>query len=114
MSETLWIPAMVPPDPPIRIRSCPFDGGPGVLKCQEPPPDELTTEYGRLVEAYVWCHECGVKGPVVDARIDATAEKWGVMTRAVELWNQRDSEDRAEDPEGRDLFPRADGRDTPR
>lgn len=111
MTETLLTSSTVPPAKPIIKAPCPFDGGPAAVSHTR--RGESIPEDGVVVDAYVWCHECGARGPRVEAFICDRAELWGLMTRAVELWNQRDERNIHLQTAELNLFPRPDGYDSP-
>lgn len=72
----------------IDLAPCPF--------CEGPP-----VPHGDHQEAYVFCHECGARGPIADLLLfqegdllflDVTAEHMEQM--AMRLWNDRNSRHR--------------------
>ncbi|MCH8506464.1 MAG: Lar family restriction alleviation protein [Ectothiorhodospiraceae bacterium] len=90
-------------NPPVKISPCPFCEGPPVIVEKGDP---------EWKEAFVFCHECGARGP--------TAEEFDVFTgrevddvcaEATSLWNTRDSRHRdlyeAGDAERLNQYPRS-------
>lgn len=116
MTERLDFPSADPPARPIDLGPCPFCEGPPVLSCHHEPAQGV--EDGINASGWVWCHECGAKGPHAEAMIFDMREMWGVKTRAAEIWNVRDARHRgmydAGTAGGLHTYPRVDGRDVPR
>jgi hypothetical protein len=74
-------------EPPVPLLPCPFDGGPAILELEIDGRFSEKDEIGS-VTAYVWCHECGARGPHADGLAydnDDTAE---VNKGASEAWNK--------------------------
>jgi hypothetical protein len=103
----------------MKLRPCPFCEGPPVpivvrgIGGGEFPDAELDTDDGLYVKAYVFCHECGAKGPSVeDFGVFARADCNKLERQAVMLWQDRHIKNRplynAGDMEGLNEYPRED------
>lgn len=104
------------PEGKIEMVPCPFCEGPpvpiatnaiagGVVR-----DEDLPAEDGLSVEAYVFCHECGAQGPMVDG-LALDKEDCDRMTReAAEAWNLRNARHRdlfdAGERDGLNVYPR--------
>lgn len=92
--------------PPVPIVVRAFNGG-GCF-----PDSELEGEDGLDIKAFVFCHECGAKGPAVDERAYSRADCDEWERQAVARWQERGAKNRelydAGEPEGLNEFPRAD------
>lgn len=104
---------------PVAIQACPFCGGP-------PKPVVIDTEYpyaeavekddygddGSLVDAYVFCHECGSQGPTHEAVLYERGDYHLALVGAVANWQARDARHatlyQASAADGLNLFPRVD------
>ncbi|MCG6540192.1 Lar family restriction alleviation protein [Pseudomonas sp. KSR10] len=108
----------------ITMAPCPFCEGPPCVIAKDymtgkevefdRPLDEYSEEN---YSAYVWCHECGAQGPVIDSCTLGIFEGlhdltvMAVARIAVERWNERGSKARAcydgGAKDGLNLFPRS-------
>lgn len=82
------------------ILPCVYCGGPGVASAFNAiggrlQPEGAPMRSGVSYEAYVWCHECGARGPLIEADALAVFERRDVESLAelkalaVERWNAR-------------------------
>jgi hypothetical protein len=96
---------------PVKLTACPF--------CEGPPVPFATSERfgfafeadGSMVDAYVFCHECGAQGPSVEGLCWDDEDVAPLIDRAVLLWETKNNRHRelydAGDAEGLNLHPRA-------
>lgn len=73
-------------EPPIAIGRCPFDSGPPLLEIEINAEGAGAGEIG-VVDAYVWCHECGARGPRRDTYAFDDSDVTEVMLAACKAWN---------------------------
>lgn len=102
----------------IYLVPCPFCSGPPVPIVSRfggggvAPVKKDYGANGMMVEAFVFCHECGAQGPSADALIYERVEYLEVRQKAIQLWQQRDTRHSdlfaAGAREGLNLFPRPD------
>ncbi|MGL5526437.1 MAG: Lar family restriction alleviation protein [Aeromonas veronii] len=78
------------------INPCPFCAGVGVAFTRDDKTGGpfsaaslAASEDGVFVTAFVFCHECGAKGPPVDDLIYLAEEVPTLESEAVRLWNGR-------------------------
>lgn len=74
-------------EPVTPLLRCPFDGGPPILEL------EFNREFARpdeigVVDAYVWCHECGARGPHCDTYAFDDSDLREVNRAASLAWNK--------------------------
>lgn len=96
---------------PVKLTPCPF--------CEGPPVPFATSECagfafdsdGSMVDAHVFCHECGAKGPSVEDLCFDDGDVTPLIDRAVLLWETKNNRNRdlydAGEAEGLNLHPRA-------
>lgn len=109
----------------IKLAPCPFCEGPpcvvhkdwvsGADVALDRPQNE---DFDEAYEAYIWCHECGAQGPIINSCSLGTFEQIydlrvvDVARIAAERWNERHNKARpcyeAGEEEGLNLFPRND------
>lgn len=101
----------------LKLPPCPF--------CEGPPSPtvanglypygaaDLQPEYGDdglIVDAYVFCHECGAAGPKHEETIFDAAGYYAADGEGVRLWIERTNKNRglydSGAPEGLNLYPR--------
>lgn len=92
------------PPCPIVVRT--FNGG-GCF-----PDSELAGENGLDIKAYVFCHECGAKGPALDDVAFSREECNDLEALAVDMWQSRTAKHRnlydGGERDGLNEYPRAD------
>lgn len=105
---------------PIKLIPCPFCGGPPVPFVENymgkgPAPEQADYgDEGLLVEAHVWCHECGAKGPHTKTKLIYSFEDYLEIEReGVDLWQAHGSTRNIDcyqggEAEGLSLYPRPD------
>ncbi|GLU37135.1 hypothetical protein [Pseudomonas sp. NBRC 100443] len=103
----------------VQLKPCSFCGGPPVPFVQladrgfgAAPRLDSYGDDGLSVEAFVFCHECGARGPIHEDDIfDASDYDWA-LEAGVDLWQNRDERHAqlylAGEAEGLNLFPRPD------
>lgn len=85
---------------PITLSPCPFCEGPPVPVVVRGvgggtfPDAELEGDDGVYAKAYVFCHECGADGPVVDDIVFSRDDCNRLGRKAVDLWQGRDNRNR--------------------
>jgi hypothetical protein len=103
----------------VDLLPCPF--------CQGPPVACDTTQRGdwegygagegQLVEAFIFCHECGAQGPTCEDLCAIPDEVADLKRQSALAWNQRDARHRglfeANASKQLNVYPRADGWDNP-
>jgi len=103
----------------MKLSPCPFCEGPPapiVVRVLNGggcfPDSELAGDDGLFVKAYVFCHECGAKGPAVDDVAYSRAECDDLEHQAANLWQERTAKNRnlydAGESSGLNEYPRAD------
>lgn len=104
---------------PLVLSPCPFCGGPPVPVVINGhfPAGEMIAELedygadGLLVEAYVFCHECGAKGEKYEECIYDRQDYAQALAEGVAKWQARDSRHEKlylfSASRGLNLFPRA-------
>lgn len=97
----------------MKLSPCPFCQGPPVpfassMRHGFKFSDE--TGDGVIVDAYVFCHECGAQGPHMDAFLYEPEEVPELVERAVAAWQERCAKHRglydAGDTKGLNEYPR--------
>jgi hypothetical protein len=84
----------------VKLLPCPFCEGPPVLFRRDTVSREIVyrpfppSDSGDLIEARIFCHECGAQSPRVDALIREDDELDALELAAVAAWNQRDARHR--------------------
>lgn len=103
-------------DEPVKVSPCPF--------CEGPPVPFATSHVigfsfkpdGSMVDAHVFCHECGAEGPKVEDLCWDEEDVAPLIDRAVLLWETKNNRHRclydAGDAEGLNLHPRQSTGDT--
>ncbi|OZY31076.1 Lar family restriction alleviation protein [Pseudomonas lundensis] len=102
----------------VVLSACPFCGGPPVpIVIDTEPPYVAAVEladYGHdgvLVDAYVFCHECGSQGPTHEAVLYERGDYHLALAGAVANWQSRDARHavlyQASAAGGLNLFPRS-------
>ncbi|WP_339023771.1 Lar family restriction alleviation protein [Aeromonas salmonicida] len=78
------------------ITPCPFCAGVGVAFTRDDQTGGpfnaaslAASEEGVCVTAFVFCHECGAKGPPVEDEIYIAEQVPQLEAKAVRLWNGR-------------------------
>lgn len=105
----------------MKLNPCPFCEGPPcpiVVRALKGggcfPDSELEGDDGLYIKAYVFCHECGAKGPALDDVAFSRAECNDLEALAVDMWQQRTAKHRdlydAGEPDGLNEYPRTDER----
>ena len=106
---------------PIRLLPCPFCEGPPCVIVQNEAPNlgqaTLLQDYGddgKLVIAFVFCHECGASCEEEDCDIYTASDYADAERRACERWNRRDARHRSMydggAADGLNLYPRPNAR----
>jgi hypothetical protein len=74
---------------PVKMLPCPFCEGPPVAFSTADRSGFVLEDDGSMVDAYVFCHECGAQGPNVDGLIFEMDEVRDLKDQAVKLWQER-------------------------
>lgn len=110
---------------PIKMAPCPFCEGPPciiarnwITRVEVFEEHRQNEDFDEAYEAYVWCHDCGAQGPMINTCALGTFENIydlevsDVMRIAVEHWNNRHARARpcydAGEQKGLNIWPRPD------
>lgn len=104
---------------PVTLIRCPFCSGPPAPVHHErdiPADPARSTSAFKLIEAYVFCHECGAQSPKADGFADDAEEAAeilpAIMRRAILFWQTRNERHKdlyeANAKHGNNLYPRPD------
>jgi len=102
---------------PVVLSPCPFCAGPPVAvvidtehPCAQAAEIDDYGDDGSLVDAYVFCHECGSQGPTHEAVLYERGDYHLALAGAVANWQARDVRHAAlyqlSAADGLNLFPR--------
>lgn len=94
LNTALQIPTAKTPEP---LAACPFCSGPPVLFVRHHPSCEPYHAEGfagltipLCLDAYVYCHECGVETPPITEDVICAIEYQALLRSARQAWNVRD------------------------
>jgi hypothetical protein len=89
-----------------ELLPCPFCEGPpvpivqrtlspgGAAPLKDDYEDEDPELGGLMVKAFVFCHECGARGPYFDPVIETRADYYAAEAEGVRLWQERNARHR--------------------
>lgn len=111
-----------PPADPVLLLPCPFCGGPPCVLVQNDTASRGEADFlddygadGLYVLAFVFCHECGAKGPAHEDLIFDRSDYIAAEAQGVYLWQARTTKNsdlyEAGVPEGLNHYPRKDSDD---
>lgn len=103
-----------------HLKPCPFCGGPPVpIVTRAGYPwgalyvKDIDLEEGTDADGYVFCHECGARGPCAEECVGGEASYKLLEAEGVRLWQERDDHNgdlyRSGEDAGLNDYPRADG-----
>ncbi len=74
-------------DPVLPLLPCPFDGGPPILDFEIDKDAAHEDEIG-MIDAHVWCHECGARGPRCDGYAFDESDMKVINRETCAAWNK--------------------------